>query len=291
MGALAVVVCRLAAVAAVGGARSLAEGEVVADDGVGRPAPAVRLVLVLAFAQDDVDLVGLRRQGCAAGGLAQPVGTEGRGAGADVGVDDVVHIARELVGRHLAAAVQLGHAAGCAFFRCGDRADVGSSGRDRRLVAQILIAAGEGHGLEVAEELQHLAEQDAQLLAGGGRLTLGRCLEGDCHVGAVAVRVQLAGVLGVDVVAACERHLSADGGGAVHLRRSRGRCCALGDVAGGDKAAVVLELRGLGRHRDPFLTCPQVQRQVDAVEIDLADLRVGRRCSERLHDGVLDLVL
>ena len=66
MGALAVVVCRLAAVAAVGGARSLADGEVVADDGVGRPAPAVRLVLVLAFAQDDVDLVGLRRQGGAA---------------------------------------------------------------------------------------------------------------------------------------------------------------------------------------------------------------------------------
>ena len=63
VGALAVVVCRLAAVAAVGGARSLADGEVVADDGVGRPAPAVRLVLVLAFAQDDVDLVGLRCQG------------------------------------------------------------------------------------------------------------------------------------------------------------------------------------------------------------------------------------
>ena len=291
VGALAVVVCRLAAVAAVGGARSLADGEVVADDGVGRPAPAVRLVLVLAFAQDDVDLVGLRRHGGTAGGLTQPVGTEGRGAGADVGVDDVVHIARELVGRHLAAAVQLGHAAGCALFRRGDRADVSGSGRDRRLVAQILIAAGEGHGLEVAEELQHLAEQDAQLLARGGRLTLGCCLEGDGHVGAVAVRVQLAGVLGMDVVAACERCLGTDGSGAVHLRRGRGCDCALGDVLGRDELAVVLELRELSRHGDPFLACPQVQRQVDAVEIDLAELRVGRRRSERLHDGVLDLIL
>ena len=263
MGALAVVVCRLAAVAAVGGARSLADGEVVADDGVGRPAPAVRLVLVLAFAQDDVDLVGLRRQGGTAGGLTQPVGTEGRDAGADVGVDDVVHIARELVGRHLAAAVQLGHAAGCALFRCGDRADVGGLRWDCRLVLDEGVTLGVCHvpvALDVLLRVRRCVACLTVLVCGVIILFHG--------VGQVVVRLLVCR----DGAICGHAHAAADLDAAELVLGCSRQLVALAD-------------------RFPLGSVILIQQRVGAVVVDLSEFRVCRCGSERLHDRVLDLVL